>query len=65
MNYNTLFENELRKLISEEIARLSDNLANGLSITDIEQYKHEVGRILGLRTVLEFCEEVNTILSKR
>lgn len=65
MNYNTLFENELRKLISEEIARLSDNMANGLSINEIGQYKHEVGRILGLRAALDFCEEVSSTLSKR
>lgn len=65
MNYNTLFENELQQLISEEIARLTDNMANGLSINDIGQYKHEVGRILGLRAALDMCEEVNSILSKR
>jgi hypothetical protein len=65
MNYNTLFENELRQLISEEIARVSDNMANGLSINDIAQYKHEVGRLNGLRAALNMCEEVNSILSKR
>jgi len=65
MNYNTLFEKEFRQLILEEIARLSDNVANGLHITDIAQYKYEVGRITGLRSALGMCEEVNTILSKR
>lgn len=40
-------------------------MANGLSINDIAQYKHEVGRILGLRSALNMCEEVNSILSKR
>jgi hypothetical protein len=65
MNYNTLFENELRQLISQELERLTDNMANGLSINDIGQYKHEVGRILGLRAALDFCDEVNVILSKR
>jgi hypothetical protein len=65
MNYNTLFEKELRRLISEEIERVSANMANGLSINDIGQYKHEVGRILGLRSALNLCEEVNDILSKR
>jgi len=40
-------------------------MANGLSINDIGQYKHEVGRILGLRSALNLCDEVNDILSKR
>ena len=65
MNYNTLFEKELKQLISEEIERLTANMANGLSINDIGQYKHEVGRMLGLRFALNLCDEVNDILSKR
>jgi len=65
LNYNTQFENELKKLIQEEISRISDNLSNGLSIVDYPDYKHQVGKILGLRSVLELCAEVQTILAKK
>lgn len=65
MNYNTLFEVELRKLVAAEIDRLSDNLCSGVAITDIASYKHEVGRILALRAVYDMCEEVNTIINRR
>lgn len=65
MNYNTLFESELRKLIAEEISRISENLCSGVAITDITSYKQEVGRILALRAVYDMCEEVNTIINRR
>jgi len=64
-NYNNLFENELRKSVEEEIDRLKDNLSNGLSVVDYPEYKHQVGKIAGLRTVLELCDEVQSKLSKK
>jgi hypothetical protein len=64
-NYNNLFEKELRKLITEEIERLKDNVSNGLSVVDYSDYKHQVGKIAGLRTVLELCDMVQSELSKR
>jgi hypothetical protein len=65
MNYNNLFQHELTKMIDTELSRIAENLCVGMAITDIAQYKHEVGRIQGLRTVLGMFEEVNTVLSER
>ena len=65
LNYNNLFESELRKSVEEEIDRLKDNLSNGLSVVDYPEYKHQVGKIAGLRTVLELCDEVQSKLSKK
>ena len=63
-NSNLALEAELRKLIEEEIERLKDNLSNGLSVPDYETYKHQVGKIAGLTTALELCEEARTNVSK-
>lgn len=63
-NLNLALEKELRKLIEEELERLRDNLANGLSVPDYETYKHQVGKIAGLTTALELCEEAKNILQK-
>jgi len=65
VNLNNLFENELRKLIEEEIERIKELLGNGLAVIDYAEYKHHTGQIRALRTVLERCEEVQSILSKR
>lgn len=65
MNYNNMFEFELRKLVEAEIIRLSENLANPAAVVDYAEYKHQVGKILALRSVFDLCEEVNITLSKR
>ena len=65
MNYHNLFQHELTKMIEAELSRIAENLCAGMAITDITQYKHEVGRIQGLRTVLGMFEEVNAVLSER
>jgi hypothetical protein len=65
LNYQNLFEIELKKLINEEIDRLKENLSNGLSTVDYADYRHQVGKIIALRTVLERCDEVESILSKK
>ena len=64
-NLNLAFEGELRKLIEEEIQRIKDNLPGGSAVPDYETYKQQVGRVAGLMSVLEMCEEVNTTLSKK
>lgn len=64
-NLNFAFEGELRKLIEEEIQRIKDNLAGGSAVPDYETYKQQVGRVAGLMSVLEMCEEVKTTLSKK
>jgi hypothetical protein len=65
LNLNNAFENELKKLIDQEIERLKENLSNGLSVLDYAEYKHQVGKIIGLRTVLERCDDVHTILNQK
>jgi hypothetical protein len=65
LNISTAFEIELKKFIAQEIERISENLLVGLSIQNMEQYKHETGRVAALRLVLDMCEEVNTIISQR
>ncbi len=64
-NLNLAFEAELRKLIEEEIQRIKDNLAGGLAVPDYETYKQQVGKVSGLMSALEMCEEVKTIVSKK
>lgn len=65
MNYNNLFEFELMKLVEAEIARLSDNVLNPAAVADYSDYKLQVGKIQGLRTVFDLCGDVNRILSER
>ena len=65
MNFNNMFEFELRKLVEAEILRLSENLTNPAAIVDYAEYKHQVGKIIALRSVFDLCEEVNATLSKR
>jgi hypothetical protein len=65
LNYQNLFEIELKKLIISEQDRIKDNLSNGLSVVDFADYRHQVGKILGLQSALDLCEEANSILSKR
>ena len=65
LNQNIQFEIELKKLINDEIERIKDNLSSGLSVVDYADYRHQVGKILGLRSVSELCEEVQSILAKR
>jgi hypothetical protein len=64
LTYNHLFENTLRKLIQEEIDRLTENLALGLSVTDFASYREIVGQITGLKKVLELCDEAQSIVSR-
>jgi len=65
MNYNNLFEFEMTKLIESEIARLSENITNPSTVADFSDYKFQIGKIAGLRSVLELIEEVNRILDER
>jgi len=65
LNYQNLFEIELKKLIISEQDRIKDNLSNGLSVVDFAEYRHQVGKLLGLKSALDLCEEANSILSKR
>lgn len=64
MNISTRFEVELKKLIAEEIERIAEKLLVGFSIEDMNQYKHETGRVAALRSIIDMCDEVNSIISK-
>ena len=44
---------------------IKNNVSNGMSVVDYSDYKHQVGKIAGLRTVLELCGVVQSELSKR
>jgi hypothetical protein len=62
---NNQFESELRKIISAEIDRIKDILADGVAVTSIESYRHYTGQIAALRRVEhDYCDEVETKLNK-
>jgi len=52
----SLFENELKKIINAEIERLKDALAFN-NFTDMSQFKFVMGSIAGLRAIEEFAKE--------
>jgi hypothetical protein len=63
---NTQFEYELRKLIDVEIDRIKDILAMGKAIPDFAEYRYHVGQLDALGRVADsYCEETNSIISKR
>jgi hypothetical protein len=65
MNYNNLFEEELRKLVEARIATLTENVTNAHAVVDYSDYKYQVGRIAGLREFQDLREETNKIISER
>ena len=65
LSFNNLFEAELKKLIQEEIDRITENLQSGISINDHVEYKLQVGKIAGLRFAAELCEEAQHNIIQR
>jgi hypothetical protein len=61
--YNNLFRTKLEELIKEEIARIKDNLALGMGIVDMSDYRHHTGQIYALMKIIELCDEVESNLS--
>ncbi len=61
---STAFERELLKLILELRAEIVSNLAGGLAIKTIEEYRESVGKISALDQVISLCEEVSTTINK-
>jgi hypothetical protein len=60
-----IFESELKARINEEIERLRINLGDGCA-QDHAQYLKIVGQISAYNTVAnQYCDEVQTELSKR
>jgi hypothetical protein len=58
------FEYELKKLIQEEIERLTDVLKSGVSIHDIADYKHLTGQLVAWRKLDDLCDEARSIVDK-
>ena len=65
LTYSSVNEHELKKLIMDEINRLLDILSNGMSLEDYADYKHHIGKITGLRTALELCDEAERIAQSK
>lgn len=61
---SSVFERELRRLISEERHHIATNLVGGHSITSIEQYREAVGKIAALDMVIDLCDEARTVVNK-
>jgi hypothetical protein len=64
MNINILFAVELKKILEEEIERIKDVLSTGTPV-DYAEYKQHVGRLQGMRSVIDYCDEVQTKISNR
>jgi|DEB0MinimDraft_10_1074344.scaffolds.fasta_scaffold156016_2 hypothetical protein len=60
-----LYKAELIELIKEEIERLKDNLCNGHGTPDFSEYRHQVGKLAGLKLALELAEVAETEASKK
>lgn len=58
-----VFEQQLVRIIGDEIKRLQDVLTGG-SAHSYEEYKFIVGRISGLRAALEYVEEANASIER-
>jgi hypothetical protein len=65
LTQQAFYQFELTKQIKMEIDRLKEALVSLHQVEgfDFSSYKHQVGRIEGLRTALELCEEVNATIS--
>jgi hypothetical protein len=61
---SSVFERELRRLISEERNHIATNIVGGHSITSIEQYREAVGKIAALDMCIELCNDAQAIVNK-
>lgn len=63
LTYNAYYKYELEKLLNAEIERIKDYLTTAYLIDgfDYAAYRHQVGKIEGLRMALELCEEAESI----
>jgi hypothetical protein len=63
--YQAYYQYELKKLINAEIERIKDLLVTSYHIEgfDFSAYRHQVGKIEGLRMALELCEEADAIVN--
>lgn len=61
---SSVFERELRRLISEERHHIATNIIGGHSITTLDQYREAVGKIAALDMVIELCDDASTLVNK-
>lgn len=61
---SSVFERELKRLISEERNHIATVLVGGHSIKTIEDYREAVGKIAALDMVVELCEDAQKIVNK-
>lgn len=60
---HTYLKKKIDQLISEQIEMLKDNLSLGSS-NDYSDYMKVVGKIEGLRSALDLCEEAEKIVER-
>ena len=60
---DTVFENEVRKVISEKLTGSVTAVADGTAAESIEAYREQVGFIRGLRFALDACGEAHRLLA--
>lgn len=61
LTYESHFEEKLKRLIEEAIDQLKENLTHSITIPDLSHYKEIAGKIAGLRTAIELCDEANKL----
>lgn len=63
--YQAYYQYELKKLINENVERLKEALVSSYQIEgfDFSSYRHQVGRVEGLRMALELCDEAEAIVN--
>jgi hypothetical protein len=63
--YQAYYQYELKKLIGAEIERLKEALVSSYQINgfDFSGYRHHVGKIEGLRTALDLCDDAEAIVN--
>ena len=63
LSSQAFFRNELLKLVVDEIERIKENLTYLGATPDFPTYSHQVGKIDGLRAVLELMEQAESAMN--
>jgi phosphopantetheine adenylyltransferase len=62
--YQAYYQYEVKKLIEEEIQRLSEIvIADNGVVVDYATYRHHIGQIRGLRRAYELCDEAEAVIN--
>lgn len=62
--YSTFYEYELKKLLNEEIARLTSVVtAEHEVVSDYPAYRYYIGLIQGIRRAMQLCDEADAIVN--